>query len=125
MKTMISAAAAALALLSAAPAALAQPYGPPPPGPGMGGPQRGWQLDQRIDWMQRRIDRGRADGSLDWREARRVQGELFHIRRDERMMRDRNGGRLSDRDRFFLQDRLDRLNNQLRWLRHNDERRPW
>jgi hypothetical protein len=75
--------------------------------------------------MQQRIERGRADGSLDWREGRRVQGELIHIRREEDMLRDRNGGRLSDRDRMMLQDRLDHLSDQIRWLRHNDERRPW
>jgi hypothetical protein len=120
MKTIVLGAFASLALLGAAPA-FAQPhYGPPP-----SAAPRGWELDRRLDWMQQRIDHGRADGSLDRREARRVQGELIHIRRDEDMMRDRNGGRLNDRDRFMLQDRLDRLDGQIRWLRHNDERRPW
>ena len=121
MKMMTSAALASLAVLTAAPA-LAQPmYGHPPGAPAPGG----WELDHRLDWMQQRIDRGRQDGSLDRREARRVQGELIRIRRDEHMMRMRNGGRLSDRDRAFLQDRVDRLNDHIRWLRHNDERRPW
>src|SRR3954464_2367565 len=31
---------------------------------------------QRVDFLQRRIERGRSDGSLDWREARRVQYQL-------------------------------------------------
>ena len=124
MKKSAAFAVLGLALMSAAPA-LAQPYGPPhgPPPPGMA--PHGWELDRRIDWMQQRIDRGRQDGSLDRREARRVQGELFRIRHDEQGLRYRNGGRLSDRDRAFLQDRLDRLNDQIRWMRHNDERRPW
>jgi len=127
MKMMMSAAAAALALLAAAPA-LAQPYGPPagpPPGPGMGEAPQGWQIDRRIDWVQQRISRGRADGSLDWQEARRVETELIHIRNDERMMRAKGGGRLSDRERFMLEGRVDHVNEQLHWLRHNDERRPW
>ena len=50
---------------------------------------------------------------------------LDDIRQDERRMRYRNGGWLNDRQRGVLQDRLDRLNDQIRWLRHNDERRPW
>jgi hypothetical protein len=121
MKPLISAAVASLAILSAVPA-LAQPaYGPHPQNPA----PRGWELDRRIDWQQQRIERGRTDGSLDWREARRVQHELGRIRHDEAALRYRNGGRLSEGDRMMLQDRLDRLSDQIRWLRHNDERRPW
>jgi hypothetical protein len=89
------------------------------------GPQGGWDLDRRIDWMQRRIDHGREDGSLDRGEAFRVQQRLDDIRHDERRMRRRHGGWLSPGDRDMLQNRLDRLNDQIRWLRHNDERRPW
>lgn len=121
MKLALKSAIAALAVLSAAPA-VAQPYRPPPPGAPA---PSGWDLDRRIDWMQQRIDRGRDDGSLDRRESRRVQSELNHIRDDQARMRDRHGGRLWDRDREVLQARLDRLNDQIRWLRHNDERRPW
>jgi hypothetical protein len=122
MKTLFSAAVLGLAVLSAAPA-LAQPmYGHPP---GAAPAPRGWELDRRIDWMQQRIDHGRADGSLDRREARRVQHELIRIRHDEDRLRYRSGGRLTDRDRMMLQDRLDHLSDQIRWLRHNDERRPW
>jgi hypothetical protein len=101
-------------------------YRPAPP-PAYGAPPAsGWDLNRRLDWMQQRIDRGRDDGSLDRREARRVQRELIDIRRQQDMLRDRNGGRLSERDRYMLQDRLDRLSGQIRWLRRNDdERRPW
>ena len=126
MKKMLFALAAGSVVLAAAPA-LAQPGPPRAPmyGPGPGAAPHGWELDRRLDWMQQRIDRGRQDGSLDWREARRVQRELIHIRRDEDRLRGRNGGRLTDRDRYMLQDRLDRLSDKIRWLRHNDERRPW
>ncbi|MDR3512901.1 MAG: hypothetical protein P4L73_14790 [Caulobacteraceae bacterium] len=140
MKALTLAAMAASALMALAAPGLgaAQPYdhhdwGGPGPGPGPGydrgpgdhGRPGGWDLDRRIDWMQQRINRGRADGSLDGREAWRAQRSLDGIRQDERRMRYRNGGWLNDRQRGVLQDRLDRLNDQIRWLRHNDERRPW
>ncbi len=38
-------------------------------------------LRQRIDWLQQRIDRGVADGSLSRREARRAQWQLNDLRR--------------------------------------------
>lgn len=132
MKSILAATLAATALVSAAPA-LAQPMGPPSdygPRSGYGPPHEpgrpgGWDLDRRMGWMQERIDRGRADGSLDRREAYRVQRELGRIRADEGDMRMRHGGHLWDRDRMYLQQRLDRLNDHIRWMRHNDERRPW
>ena len=46
---------------------------------------RAWDLSRRIDWLQRRIDRGREDGSLDRREAYRVQSALDEIRHDMRV----------------------------------------
>ena len=91
-------------------------------GPGQAG---AWDIDRRIDWMQHRVDRGRDDGSLDRREAWRVQGQLDDIRQDARRMRRHNGGWLRGDQRDMLNSRLDRLNDQIRWLRHNDERRPW
>ena len=119
MKLVIKAAIASLAVVTAAPA-LAQPARPP----GAIAPS-GWDLDRRIDWLQQRIDRGRSDGSLDRREARRVQHELRRIRIESNRMHARHGGRLWERDRARLEAQLDRLNDHVRWLRHNDERRPW
>jgi len=122
--TIAAMAASALMALAAPSLAAAQPYdhhgwdhGPGAPG--------GWDLDRRIDWMQQRIDRGRADGSLDRREADRVQHELDRIRHDDHEWRERNGGWLNDGQRQALQDRLDRLNDQMHWMRDNGERRPW
>jgi hypothetical protein len=131
---IILGAALAVSLIAAAAPAFAQygaPSGDPRDWPDRAqrgdwrGPRGGWDLDRRIDWMQERIDHGRADGSLDFREADRVQDELRRIRDHERRERDDNGGRLDRRARDQLDARLDRLNDQIRWLRHNDERRPW
>lgn len=94
-------------------AALAQP------GPGA------WDLNRREGWLQERIDRGVADGSLTRREAHRVQGQLNRIRFEERRMRRMHGGELIPPDRDRLQMQLDGLSDHIRWARHNDFRRPW
>jgi len=58
-------------------------------------------LRQRIDWLQQRIQRGIADGSLDRREARQAQYQLDSIRRDA----------------DALDRRLDDVSRQIRWSR--------
>jgi hypothetical protein len=112
MRIMLRSSVVALALLTAAPA-----FAQPAPG--------GWDLNRRESWLQERIDRGRGDGSLDRREARRVQRQLGRIRHDQAWMRRRDGGQLTDVDRTALERRLDDLSDHIRWARHNDERRPW
>src|SRR5690242_11335967 len=99
MKKLVLSAAASLLVVGAA---AAQPMGGP------GGPG-GWDLGRREAWLQQRIDRGVADGSLTRQEARRVQRELGRIRMDERRSREMQGGRLSPNDRDRLQARLDQL----------------
>ncbi|MFT4027715.1 MAG: glycine zipper 2TM domain-containing protein [Novosphingobium sp.] len=64
-------------------------------------------IQQRIDWLQQRIDRGTADGSLDRQEARRARFQLDQLRRDAAL----------------LDSRLDNLSRGLRWAR-NDWDRP-
>lgn len=110
MKILVTAALGALAFAVAAPA-FAQPGG--------------WDIQRREHWMAERIERGVADGSLDRREARRANRELGHIRAEEGRMRMHNGGRLDERDRMSLENRLDDLNARIRWMRHNDEAAPW
>ena len=68
----------------------------------------------RITFLQRRIDRGVSDGSLDRREARRSQAELNGILRDARRM-----GRLDSRERNMLLSRLDGLSQRVRWRRQD------
>jgi glycine zipper 2TM protein len=60
-------------------------------------------LQQRIDWLQQRITRGMADGSLDRREARSAQLQLNDLRRQADV----------------LNQRLDNLSRSLRWQRGN------
>ena len=60
-------------------------------------------LSQRIDWLQQRIDRGSADGTLDRRDARNAQLQLNSMRHDADV----------------LQQRLDDLSRNLRWRRAN------
>lgn len=62
-------------------------------------------LQQRIDWLQQRIDRGIADGSLDRMEARRARVQLDQLRRDA----------------AALDARLDDLSRSLRWARSNGD----
>ncbi|WP_230206687.1 glycine zipper 2TM domain-containing protein [Novosphingobium sp. Gsoil 351] len=61
---------------------------------------------QRIDWLERRIDRGIADGSLDREEARRARYQLDTLRRDA----------------DALDARLDSLGRNLRWARRDGDR---
>ena len=60
-------------------------------------------LQQRIDWLQQRIDRGISDGSLDRREARNAQLQLNDLRRQADV----------------LNQRLNDLSRNLRWSRNN------
>ncbi len=69
---------------------------------------------ERISFLQRRIDRGVADRSLDRREARRAQYQLNSIRSDL------NRGRLTPQRRQIILTRLDDLSRSLRWARQND-----
>ena len=112
-------------------------YAPPPPPPGAydnRGPGPGfdrgtfWRdapggIREREDWLERRINRGVDNGTIDRREARRAFGTLNDIRNDEQRMRRRGGGRLNPQDRDFLQGRLDDLAQQVRWARDTGPRR--
>jgi uncharacterized membrane protein YebE (DUF533 family) len=131
MKTTVTLALGALtaASLLAAPV-LAQPYGGPPPthreqGYRSGPKAESWEVNRRMRWIQERIMRGRHDGSLDAREYNRVETQLHAVNRDANAARVRGHGHIDDRARADLEARLDRLNDEIHWLRHNDERRPW
>ena len=68
---------------------------------------------QRIDFLQRRINRGIDDRSLDRREARRVQYQLDTIRREA------SRGRMNQWRRDRINQRLDDLSREIRWARND------
>ncbi|MGA0599433.1 hypothetical protein ACO2Q3_01865 [Caulobacter sp. KR2-114] len=105
---------AAVASLGAAASASAAPYGYGP------GPGDGAAIDQRINQISLRIDRGARDGSLNFREARGLRYQLDGIRRLE-VRYGRDG--LNGRERAELNGRLDRLSYQVRGERHDGDRR--
>ena len=71
---------------------------------------------QRIEFMQRRIDRGAADGSLTRKEAKKSQKTLNKIRSDARNM-----GRLNDREAAQLNSRLDALGQKVSYRRQDND----
>lgn len=79
-------------------------------------------LRERIDWMQARIDRARDNHTLDGRQVNYAEHELGDIRRMTSDLRARDGGRLNDADRGYVQGRLDHLSQNLRWMRSEDGR---
>jgi len=136
MKYLFTVAALALAIGAAAPAAAQN--GRDWNGDRGGNSDRNWNSDRgwdrnafwreapsdswrRIDFLQRRIERGRADGSLTAREASRAQYQLATLRRQASRMRRRGGGELNSTDEAWLQARLDTLSQQVRWARNNGE----
>jgi len=74
-------------------------------------------VEQRIDWMQTRIEHNRDNGALDPRQLGYAQHDLDDIRRMDADLRTRDGGDLSQPDRTYLQARLDTLGQNLRWMR--------
>jgi hypothetical protein len=95
-----------------------EPVAAPPPADGV------WSLDQRENWLQGRIDRGVDDHRLSGKEAERGQSELYAIRTEEARLLERDGGALSPEDRSYLVNRLDQLNQTLRWEGRNPPP-PW
>jgi hypothetical protein len=76
-------------------------------------------IEQRLDFLQQRIDRGIARGRLNRTEGTRAQNELLRIREMTGTMRDRDGGTLNDTDRTYIQDRLDQLSSTIHWMARN------
>jgi hypothetical protein len=80
-----------------------------------GAPDNVWG---RINFLQQRIERGIADGSLNRREANSAQFQLRRIRQDAQRVRTRSGN-FRPRDASALDTRLDNLSRNLRWSRQN------
>jgi len=73
----------------------------------------------RIQILKDRVDRAEANGSIDPREAHRVRDELGHTWEWIHRMHYEDGGRLNPDQRAEVQAHLDRISQQIRWLRHN------
>jgi len=126
---MKSTAIAIIALTVMGGAAFAQPYGSPPPGgPPPSDRAAGWDhdhhddgpdIDQRLQWVQNRINEARNEHRLDRREFYRVQAALNDVRRDEWRMKRFHHGHLDGEARARLAARLDSINDQIRWS-HDD-----
>lgn len=91
--------------------------------PGPWNPRTFWQGApanpySRIQFLQDRVNRGVADGSLDRREASRINRELNGVREWIRRMHWQTG-RLTPDQSARVQARLDDISRQIRWLRHN------
>jgi hypothetical protein len=77
----------------------------------------GWvSIDQRLAQLDRRIDQGVRDGSLNRREAWRLRGEFNDLARLQARYRT-NG--LTGWERADLDRRFDILSNQIRAERHD------
>ena len=116
MKPFITALLGALTLAVAAPA-IAQDWDRDRP--------NGWDIDRREQWLDERIGRGLADGSLSRHEAHKVHDKLRDVRRLEDRMRMRHDGRLVPEDREVLEAKLDDLSDRIHWDRENHEMAPW
>ena len=93
------------------------------PQPGRWNPTTFWQGApenpyERIQFLQDRVNRGVADGSLNRHEAWRVNRELNGVRQWIRRMH-WQGGSLTPDQRARVQARLDDISRQIHWLRHN------
>ncbi len=99
----------ASALTLAAGAASAQPYY---------GQSHWMPVDQRLERLDRRIDRGIQRGDLTRSEAMRLRGEFRQLVRLEHRY-SRNG--LSAWERADLDRRFDRLSAEIRWERRDNQ----
>ena len=137
MKRFIVAAAALASLGLLQTAAHAQPYGPynPPyqqpynPHPDRdyerhyGEEDNQWDLDQRIRWLEDRIERGQESGEIDRYAAYRARQQIEGVRHDEDRYRARQHGRLTESERERLIDRIEAISRELHW--REDYREPW
>jgi hypothetical protein len=96
-------------------------YGQPGSGQAVAGD---WSLERREAWLQERISKARADGSLSRRDAYRAQRGLNDIKAAQARMMRHGRGHLRASDRAILEQRLERLRDTIRWSRQTNENAP-
>ncbi|MBW8813549.1 MAG: hypothetical protein JF588_09000 [Caulobacterales bacterium] len=122
-KTFLAALAATAGLAAAAGPAAAQDWRYDRAGYGYDRYERGESnIDARQARLEDRIQDGVRNGSLTWREARELREQSHDIARLEARYRydGLNGWERADLDR-----RLDRLDQQIRYERHDGDYRRW
>lgn len=77
-------------------------------------------VDRQIR-QQERIHQGIRNGTLTRGEIRHLQRQQYHIRQDRR--RAWADGRLTRRERWHLESRLDRTSRRIHHLKHNGRSR--
>lgn len=80
------------------------------------------QLSNRIARLDARIDQGRRTGQISYREGRRLNNELNLISSQKRSF-ERSGRGLSVNEISLLDNRLDRLQGQIRYEKHDFDNR--
>ena len=83
-----------------------------------------WDLNHREQWLQERVDRGLQDGSLGADEAKHVRQDLEQIHSEQVRLQDANDGELMASDSDRLEEKLDHVARQIRWLKHTDDDTP-
>jgi hypothetical protein len=79
-------------------------------------------INERQANLEQRIDQGVQSGQLTRQEAYRLRTEFRHLNRLEARYR-RSGGHLDWRERADLDRRFDRLSSQVRFQKHDYQRR--
>lgn len=118
--------AAAIALLSAAPAFAQSAFDNGVDANAVVAAHNGdWTLRQREDWLSSRIDMARDDRSISQYEHDRIRDALNDLRDQENHMRDLHGGQLTDNETASLETRLDNMADRIHWMHEDRFQRPW
>lgn len=110
------------AFLSAALAALALPGVAQSSDPTQ--PVTGQSINQRKDNQQERIGQGVASGQLTAGEAKSLEKNEQQINREERDMRQDNGGKLTQADKQTINQQQNALSNKIYTDKHNSVTQP-
>ena len=107
--------------------AYAPPPPPPPPPPRYVGPPPGdfWygasdDIQERIEYLQRRINDDNRDGLLSPREYAHLSDQLDEVRHEEHEIMERNGGRLYPPEREGLFHRLINISHRVERVERGD-----
>jgi hypothetical protein len=80
-------------------------------------------IQERKHNQQRRIHQGERSGQLTRGEARHVEKQEHGLNREERHMREKDGGKLTAQDRAKLNRQQNHLSKEIYKDKHNDRKR--